>query len=105
MQRAGKSAGFLRQVLERDVEKRHVRMLELQLLLSNRERPVADGEQLFLVEMQLPLVVHRPLEFSCHAKSIHRTGIDTEPAKQAAGHVHVISVSYTHLTLPTSDLV
>ena len=90
MQRADKSVGFLRQVLERNVEERHIRVLELQLLLANRERPVADGEQLFLIEMQVPLVVHRPLEFARHAEGIHRTGIDTQPAKQAASHVHVI---------------
>jgi len=75
------SAGFLRQVLEPDVEKRHIRVLELQLLLANQERPVADGEQLILVEVQLPLVVHGPLEFARHTEGIHRTGIDAHPAK------------------------
>ena len=78
---AGDSVRFLRQVLERDVEKRHIRVLEIQLLLANRERPVADGKQLFLIEVQLPLVVHRPLEFACHTEGIHRTGIDAHPAK------------------------
>ena len=76
------SAGFLRQVLECDVEERHIRMLEFQLLLSNRKRTVADGEQLFLVEKQLPLVVHRPLEFTRHAEGITGHASTHSPQKR-----------------------
>src|SRR5690348_11251516 len=76
------SVGLRRDVTERHVEKGDVRVLQLQPLFANGKRTVADGEQLFLIEVQLALVVHRPLEFAGHPERIHGTGIDAHPAEQ-----------------------
>ena len=72
------------------LKKRHVRMLQLEAFFPDGKRTIADGEQLLLVEMELALVVHGPLEFAGHSEGVHGTGVDTEAAEETTRHVHIV---------------
>ena len=70
------------------IEDREIRMLELQTFLAYLKRTIPNGQQLLLVEEQIPLVIDSPLVFPRHRKGIDRAGLNTQSTKQTARHVH-----------------
>src|SRR5215217_3552009 len=72
---------LLRHVLEGNVKKGHIRMLQLQTLFPEGKGAVADGKQLFFVQIELPLIVHCPFKLLRHAQGIDRTGLHAHPAE------------------------
>ena len=58
---------LLREMLERDVEKRHIRVLQLKAFFPDGKGTVTDGEQLLLIEVELALVVDGPFKLARHS--------------------------------------
>ena len=50
-------------------------MLQFQSLLPHRERPVPDGQELLLVQIEVALVIDGPLVLAGHAQRVHRAGL------------------------------
>ena len=87
---AGDLVLLWREMFERDVEKRHIRMLQLKGFFPHGKGTVTDGEQLLLVEVELALVVDGPFKLACHPQGVDGTGVDAESAEETARHVHIV---------------
>ena len=60
------------------------------MLLSVGKRTITDCQELLLVEEEVLLVVDGLLIFLGHGQCINWAALHTHPAKEAAGHVHII---------------